>query len=72
MKVARTRAFDAVREGARPVPVGGALAPVPDVDEEDDGVDLHRLARGEIAPFQRTRVVASRVTVPAELAGADD
>jgi hypothetical protein len=72
MKVARTRAFDAVRDGARPVPADDALAYVPIADEDDDEVDLHRLARGDIAPFQRTRVIKSRVTVPAELAGADD
>lgn len=73
MKVARTRLIDAVRDGARPVPDDDALAYVPIADEDDDDeVDLHRLARGDIAPFQRTHVVKSRVTVPAELAGADD
>ncbi|MGH2570383.1 MAG: hypothetical protein ACRDGR_04115, partial [bacterium] len=65
MKVARTRAFDAVRDGARPVPADELLAYVPIADEDDDEVDLHRLARGDIAPFQRTRVIRSRVTVPA-------
>jgi hypothetical protein len=72
MKVARTRAFDAVREGARPVPAEDELAFVPIAGEDDDEVDLHRLERGDIAPFQRTRVVRSRITVAAELAGADD
>ena len=72
MKVSRTRAIDAVREGARPVPAGDDLEVVPIADGEDDGTDLHRLERGEIAPFQRTYLVKSRVTVPAELTSADD
>ena len=72
MKVARTRVLDAVRDGARPIPADDALVYVPVGDEDEDEADLHRLARGDIAPFQRTRVIKSRVTVPAELAGADD
>jgi hypothetical protein len=72
MRIARTRVFDAVRDGSRPIPAGGELAFVPSTDEDDDGIDLHGLAHGEVSPFQRTRVVRSRVTVPAELAGADD
>ena len=72
MKVAKTRAFVAVREGARPIPEDVELGLPAIADEEDDGADLHRLERGEIAPFQRTRVVKSRVTVPAELPSTED
>lgn len=72
MRVSRTRAFDGVREGARPVPAGDELRPVSIVGEEDDGTDLHRLDRGEVVPYQKTWVVRSRVTVPAEVASAED
>jgi len=73
MKVTRTRAFDAVRDGARPVPAEEEIAFLwaPEEDD-DDGMDLHRLERGEVAPYQRTWTVKSRVTVPAELASTDD
>ena len=72
MRVSRTRAFDIVRGGARPVPAEDQLELVSFADDDDDGTDLHRLARGEVAPYQRTRLVKSRVTVPAEVASADD
>ena len=72
MRVSRTRVIDAVREGARPVPAVDDLELVPITDGDDDGPDLHRLERGEVAPYQRTHLVKSRVTVPAELTSADD
>jgi hypothetical protein len=72
MKVTKTRVFDAVRGGARPIPAGDELGLLPITDEDDDGTDLHRLARGEIAPFQRTHVAKSRVTAPAESPSAGD
>ena len=67
MKVARTRVLDAVRGGARPVPAGVGLPARPSTGG-DDGESLHRLQRGEIAPYQRTWIVKSRVTAPAEVA----
>ena len=72
MKVTKTRAFDAVRAGPRPIPAGPEFEPSPIADDDDDGTDLHRLARGEIVPFQRTHVAKSRVTAPAELPSAGD
>ena len=68
MKVARTRVFDAVRGGARPVPAGEELPAWSGAGGDDGGESLHRLERGEIAPYQKTWVVKSRVTAPAEVA----
>ena len=73
MKVAKTRAFGEVRRGAKPIPASVRITDSLFADDEDDdGADLHRLEKGEIAPFQRTHQVKSRATAPAELPSAGD